>query len=65
MKSTPESRYRIKEKRRFSGWRDLLASLHRRCRRSQRTLEVMRKALEGVEKNGNLAYVQDAIRRGN
>lgn len=65
MKTTPEQRYRVKEKRRFRGWRDLLAAMQRRCKNSQRTLEVMKKALVELEMSGKISFVQDAIRRAN
>ena len=65
MKTTQEQRDAWKMKRRFSGWRDLLADIHRRARRSGWTLEVTRRALEGVQMNGCLPQIQDAIRRAN
>ena len=67
IKTTQEQRDRLKLKRRFGAWRDLLAKYHHRLRRAgtQRSLEIGYKALAAIERSGFADQIQNQIRAAN
>ena len=66
MKSTPEERNNHKLKRRFGQLHKLVRDLHKKTRKSQRSLDTVNQALEKVVSESTyLQQYLDAIRRAN